>query len=178
MEAVSGKRGQTKGLTLTPFARPSLDFVETQLTREFAMAVQTTRAPIVVTHDGGVRFAAQIRSHRVVVDQPVRAGGADSGPSPIELLGASLGTCVALYVQQFLHARELPYDGLRVEVEQQGATNPARIARFIVRVLLPTELPDHYAAMLERVAQSCPAHNTLAHGAEVSVLIETPTPAV
>lgn len=142
------------------------------------MSVQHPRAPIVVTHDGGVRFAAQIRSHRIVVDQPIRGGGADSGPSPIELLGTALGTCVALYVQQFLHARELPYDGLRVEVEQHGAVNPGRIGRFVVRVLLSTELPEHYAAMLERVAQSCPAHNTLVHGAEVKVLVEAPTAAV
>jgi uncharacterized OsmC-like protein len=142
------------------------------------MAGQQTRAPIVVTHEGGVRFAAQIRSHRLVVDQPVRAGGADSGPSPLEMLGAALGSCVALYVQQFCHARELPYDGLRVEVEQHGATNPARIGRFVVRVLLATELPEHYAAMLERVAQSCPAHGTLARGAEVTVLVETPAPAM
>jgi uncharacterized OsmC-like protein len=142
------------------------------------MAGQTTRAPIVVTHEQGVRFAPQIGSHRIVVDQPVRGGGEDSGPSPIELLGTALGTCVALYVQQFCHARELPYDGLRVEVEQQGATNPARIGRFVVRVMLETELPEHYAAMLERVARSCPAHGTLAHGAEVTVLIETPTPAM
>ncbi|HEX8944177.1 MAG TPA: OsmC family protein [Gemmatimonadaceae bacterium] len=141
------------------------------------MSDQKPRAPIVVTHDGGVRFAAQIRSHRIVVDQPVRGGGGDTGPSPIELLGTALGTCVALYVQQFCHTRDLPYDGLRVEVEQYGATNPARIGRFVVRVILASELPEHYAAMLERVARSCPAHNTLERGADVTVLIETPTPA-
>jgi len=142
------------------------------------MSGQQARAPIVVTHEAGVRFAAQVRSHRIVVDQPIRGGGADSGPSPIELLGTALGTCVALYVQQFLHARELPYDGLRVEVEQHGAVNPGRIGRFVVRVLLSSELPEHYAAMLERVAQSCPAHNTLVHGAEVEVSVETPAVAV
>jgi putative redox protein len=142
------------------------------------MSGQYARAPIVVTHEEGVRFAAQVRSHRIVVDQPIRGGGGDSGPSPIELLGTALGTCVALYVQQFLQARELPYDGLRVEVEQHGAANPGRIGRFVVRVLLARELPEHYAAMLERVAQSCPAHNTLVHGAEVEVLVETPAAAV
>jgi putative redox protein len=142
------------------------------------MSGQYARAPIVVTHEEGVRFAAQVRSHRIVVDQPIRGGGCDNGPSPIELLGTALGTCVALYVQQFLQARELPYDGLRVEVEQHGAANPGRIGRFVVRVLLARELPEHYAAMLERVAQSCPAHNTLVHGAEVEVLVETPAAAV
>lgn len=135
----------------------------------------TVRQPIVVTHEGGVRFVAQVRSHRVLVDQPRHAGGDDAGPAPIELLGASLGTCVALYVQQFCHARGLPTDGMRVEVDTVGAANPNRIGRFTVRVSLPTQLPPHYAEMIERVARSCPAHNTLGHGAEVVVSIETGT---
>lgn len=135
------------------------------------------RQPIVVTHDGGVQFSAQIRSHRMIIDQPARGGGADAGPAPLELLGASLGSCVALYVQQFCHTRGLPYDGLRVEVEQHGAPHEHRIGRFAVRVCLPAELPAQYASMLERVAQSCPAHNTLHHGAEVKVSIEAGIPA-
>ena len=77
-----------------------------------------------MTHHGGVRFAAQVRSHRVLVDQPVHGGGDDTAPSPIELLGASLGTCVALYVKQFCEVRGLPYEGMRVEVETVGAANP------------------------------------------------------
>ena len=133
------------------------------------MSSRSARSPIVVTHEGGVKFAAQIRSHRVVVDQPLYGGGRDEGPAPIELLGASLGTCVALYVQQFCHVRGLTYDGMRVEVEQHGAANPNRIGTFAVRVILPNELPPEYAAMLERVARSCPAHNTLTAGAEVRV---------
>jgi hypothetical protein len=42
----------------------------------------TVNQPIVVTHDGGMRFTAQVRTHRVTVDQPTRAGGADTGPMP------------------------------------------------------------------------------------------------
>lgn len=142
------------------------------------MSGQTDLAPIVVTHEGGAKFAVQIRSHHIVVDQPVRGGGEDSGPAPLELLGASLGTCVALYVHQFCHTRGFPYEGLRVEVEQHGAAHPGRIGQFVVRVLLANDVPAHYAAMLERVARSCPAHNTLTHGAEVTVLIEKAVPAL
>lgn len=91
---------------------------------------------------------------------------------PLELLGASLGTCIALYVQQFCHVRGLPYRGMRVEVDPRGAQG--RIGRFDVRVVLPEPLPPQYEQMLERVARSCPAHNTLAHGAEIAVAIEHP----
>jgi uncharacterized OsmC-like protein len=127
---------------------------------------------MVITHEGGVKFAAQIRQHRLMVDQPLRGGGDDSAPMPLELLGAALGTCVALYVQQFCHARGLKYEGMRVEVDPQGAQG--RIGRFDVRVVLPEALPPQYEQMLERVAKSCPAHNTLAHGAEVVVEIQHP----
>ena len=138
------------------------------------MSTHTERTPIVVTHDGGVKFSAQLRTHRVVVDQQIRGGGDDAGPSPVEMLGVALGTCVAFYVQQFCHARHLPYEGLRVEVEQHGATNPSRVGQFVVRVLLAHAVPESYAALLERVAQSCPAHNTLTQGAVISVVIESP----
>jgi uncharacterized OsmC-like protein len=127
---------------------------------------------MVITHEGGVRFAVQIRGHRVVVDQPPAGGGEDLAPMPLELLGASLGSCVALYVQQFCRARGLPYEGMQVEVDARGAHG--RIGRFDVRVKLPEALPAQYAQMLERVARSCPAHNTLVHGSEVAVEIEAP----
>jgi putative redox protein len=142
------------------------------LSGEVVMSSQHPRPPIVVTHEGGVKFAAQVRSHRILVDQSARGGGEDAGPEPIELLGAALGTCVALYVERFCHARAIPHDGMRVEVEQHGVANPNRVGRFVVRVVLPAGIPERYAGMLERTARSCPAHNTLVRGAEVEVHIE------
>ncbi|HLE56649.1 MAG TPA: OsmC family protein [Rhodothermia bacterium] len=127
------------------------------------------RPPIVITHQSGVRFSAQVRSHQIVTDQPEHAGGTNSGPSPVELLGASLGSCIAYYVQQFCRARALPFQGMRVEVDQHGEKHPARVAEFAVRVLMPDDFPEHQVWMLERVTKSCPAHHTLSHGARMSV---------
>ena len=136
------------------------------------MSASRIREPIVVTHEGGVQFAAQVRSHRLIVDQSERGGGADAGPAPIELLGVSLGTCVALYVQQYCYSRGLSHEGLRVEVQQYGAQNPSRIGQFEVNVVLPAGIPAEHVAMLERVARSCPAHGTLTHAAEVLVQLQ------
>lgn len=141
------------------------------------MATTSARAPMVITHEGGLRFAADVRSHRIVVDQPQRAGGDDTGVMPIELLGVSLGTCIALYVQQFCQTRGIATEGMRIELQQYGAANPGRIGEFDVKVVLPTELPAQYAEMLERVARSCPAHNTFEHGAKVKVEIQAGAPA-
>ncbi|HEU4993337.1 MAG TPA: OsmC family protein [Gemmatimonadaceae bacterium] len=134
--------------------------------------------PIVVTQDRGMRFVAHVRSHRVIVDQPRHAGGDDSGPMPLELIGASLGTCIALYAQRFLESRGLPHEGMRVEVEQFGAGNPHRIGELVARIILPAALPPRDLTLLEQVARSCPAHATLTHSPRVGVTIMTPEPAM
>jgi uncharacterized OsmC-like protein len=132
----------------------------------------STQRPIVVTPEPGKRFTAQVRAHRLVLDQPIDEGGTDDGPSPIELLGVSLGSCIAHYVREFLVRRGYPADGMRVEVSQHGATNPARVSDFTVRVVLPMKLPMAFSELIERVATACPAHTTLVNGARVGVSIE------
>jgi uncharacterized OsmC-like protein len=135
------------------------------------MSGSPIRKPIVVTHEHGMRFAAQVRQHRVITDQSERAGGADGAPSPTELLAAALGSCIALYVFQFCTSRGLRHEGLRVEVLAANATSPNRIAELQVTVRIGETLSPHVREMLERVVRSCPVHNTLAHGAAVSVAI-------
>jgi uncharacterized OsmC-like protein len=122
-----------------------------------------------VTWDGGVRFTADIRGHKVRVDQPRQGGGEDSAPGPLELLPASLGTCVAYFVQQFLTTRGLDTTGLEVEVGVMGAPDPHRIGRFEVRVLLPGGVPERYRDQVARVAETCTVHHTLTHRPEIVV---------
>jgi uncharacterized OsmC-like protein len=128
--------------------------------------------PIVVTWDGGVRFTADIRGHKVSVDQPPQGGGEDRAPMPLELLPASLGTCVALFVKQFLATRGLDPAGMTVEVGTQGAPNPHRIGRFEVQVNVPGGIPDKYRDAVKRVAESCTVHHTLSGHPEIDVTID------
>jgi len=140
-----------------------------------AMAASTSvHAPIVVTHWAGTRFSAQIGAHELTLDQPTRAGGTDAGPSPLDLLGASLGGCIALYVHRFLETRGVGDAGLRVEVTQHAVRTPHRIARFDVQIDLPSEVPMLYVPMIEAAARVCPAYNTLSRAADVTIVINTP----
>ena len=128
--------------------------------------------PITVTWDGGVQFTADIRGHKVHVDQPVKAGGQDSAPMPLELMSASLGTCVAFFVQQFLVTRGLDATGLAVDVQSLGAANPHRIGRFEVNVKIPSGMPEKYREAVKRAAEGCTVHHTLTHAPEIDVQIE------
>ena len=127
--------------------------------------------PITVTWDGGVRFTADIRGHKVSVDQPPQGGGSDSAPMPLELVPASLGTCVALFVQQFLATRGLDASGLTVVVSAAGASNPHRLGQFEVEVRIPGGVPEKYRDAVRRAAETCTVHHTLTHQPEISVAI-------
>jgi uncharacterized OsmC-like protein len=127
-----------------------------------------------VTWDGGVRFTADVRGHKVLVDQPVQAGGQDSAPMPLELVPTGLGTCVALFVQQFLVTRGLDATGLTVEVGTHGAANPHRIGTFEVKVRIPGGVPEKYREAVRRAAEGCTVHHTLTHQPEIAVSIEAP----
>ena len=131
-----------------------------------------SHSPIVVTHDDKLQFTIEIGRHRITTDQPVTGGGEDAGPAPLDFLGASLGACVAFYVQQFCTSRGISQDGLHVEVRYHKVPSPSRVGGFDVRVLLPAEFPPEQLRMIARVVHNCPAHNTLAHGAAVSIETE------
>lgn len=129
----------------------------------------------VVTNESGVRFAARVRSHSVFTDQGAKGGGFDSAPSPVDLLGVALGSCVAFYVRQFLLTRLISVDGMRVEVTQRNGVEPARIAEFNVLIVLPSDLPARHRLILDRVVKTCPVYNTLACGATISVEVTAPS---
>ena len=135
------------------------------------------RPLVKVSWDGGVRFTADVRGHKITVDQPRQGGGEDTAPSPLELLPASLGTCVAFFVQQFLATRGVDTTGLEVDVGVIGAPNPHRIGRFEVRVGLPGGVPERYRSAVARVAETCTVHHTLTHTPEIAVTIEDGVPA-
>lgn len=132
--------------------------------------------PITVRWDGGMRFTADIRGHAVSVDQPRQAGGEDTGPMPAELVPAALGTCVALYVQQFLATRGLDAVGLMVAVSTAGAAHPNRLARFDVRVNIPGGIPDRYRDAVRRAAEGCTVHHTLTHAPDIVVEVTSGVP--
>ena len=128
---------------------------------------------ITITHDGDARFAAQVRGHRVLMDQSERNGGGDEGPTPLDLVAMGLGGCIALYVHRFCESRGLPTEGLRIEVERRSAAAPPRIGELVVGVTLPFEPDPRVRELLERVVRSCPAHNTLSMGATVAIDINS-----
>lgn len=91
---------------------------------------------ITVQHQDGLRFQAEARQHRLIVDQPGEDGAIDQGMTPAELLLVSLGGCIGQFVAQYLRLRSVPSEGLviRVEADRSG---PLRIGNFRVQIVAP-----------------------------------------
>lgn len=122
-----------------------------------------------ITHEGGLAFAANVRGHQLLTDQPVSAGGEDRGPTPLELIGAALGTCIALYISQFCAAREISPAGLAVDVTGHKARAPYRMGSYDVRLTLPTALPPGLQEAALRVARTCAVHNTITSNPDIRI---------
>ena len=127
---------------------------------------------VIVQHLGGVQFSAETRGHRVICDQPADNSGTDTGMSPPEFLLASLGTCAAFYALQYLRARSLAADGLKVRVAAEKALEPARLGSFQIEVVVPELEPRHTEGIL-RAVKSCLVHNTLLNPPVIEIVVQT-----
>jgi uncharacterized OsmC-like protein len=121
------------------------------------------------------KFEIAARGHRVICDQPADNGGSDAGMSPPEFLLASLAACAAYYAAQYLKARQLPAQGLKVRVNAEKAMGPARLASFRVEVTAP-ELDDRHQAGILRAVKSCLIHNTLLSGPRIEIALQSQAP--
>ena len=102
-----------------------------------------------------------IRDHWLLADEPTDAGGDDDGPTPQELLAASLAACTSITMQ--MYAKRKGWEIGPVEVEcaydmpERGAPT---IFRLIIR--LPRACTQEQAERLRAIAAKCPVHRTLA----------------
>jgi putative redox protein len=98
--------------------------------------------------------------HTVLVDEPVEAGGGDSGPSPTRLVAAGLAGCVAVTVE--MYAERKGWDVGAVEVDVDAEYKDEEPLSFTVTLRLSPQLSDEQRQRLLVIAGKCPVHKLLA----------------
>lgn len=125
-----------------------------------------------VDYSGKYEFHAKVRGHEIVSDQPVAKHGEDHGPTPPELLIASLGSCIAIYAVFFAEKHpEISLAGMKVELEWERAEGPTRIGEISAKVTIPGGVPEHFRDALHRSMEACLIHNTLTHCPKVELTL-------
>jgi putative redox protein len=123
-----------------------------------------------VAYIDGESYEIAIRGHRVVVDQPAEAGGADAAPTPTELFVASLASCVAFYAGRYLTRHGYSRTGLSVSASFEFAVDrPSRVREITMDLKVPTDLPESRWPALAAVAGHCTVHNTINNPPIVSI---------
>ena len=108
-----------------------------------------------VTFPGGVRVDTHFAGFTVHTDQPVKAGGDGTAPSPFALFQASLATCAGYYVASFCQQRGLPPDGIRIIQSTESEPGHGRVSRMKIEIHVPETFPEKYRAALVRAAEQC-----------------------
>jgi uncharacterized OsmC-like protein len=65
----------------------------------------------------GYRTQVQIREFGLTVDEPPTIGGSDTGPTPVELVLAALGTCQEIVYATYARILGIPLNGVTVRAE-------------------------------------------------------------
>jgi putative redox protein len=106
------------------------------------------------THD------VKVRKHALTADEPEDQGGEDLGPSPQELLAASLASCTAITMEMYARRKGWNVDGMQVDVDYTPAERGC-VTRFELVMKMPAHLSEDQVAKLKVIAAKCPVHRTL-----------------
>ena len=124
---------------------------------------------VVVSSESGLAQEIVAGKHRWSADEPAPFGK-DTGPSPYELLLASLGACTSMTLR--LYAQRKGFDLQRVTVRLQHSrihaedcldceTKQGFLDRIDRTIELAGNLDDTQKRRLLEIAEHCPVHKTL-----------------
>src|SRR5437899_5789881 len=102
----------------------------------------------------------EIRSHHMTADEPKDHGGTDDGPSPQELLAASLASCTAVTVEMYAKRKGWDIGPLEVMCNYTPAERGCP-TKFMVELRIGNGCSQDQIEKLRVIAAKCPVHRTL-----------------
>ena len=100
--------------------------------------------------------------------------GSMEGITPPALLLASLGSCVAVYLERYLNGAKIKFDKFAIKVKSEICLETPR---YLKNIAVTINLPGlkleqkRYNALLEFI-RNCPVRNTLKYNPAVDIILE------
>ena len=108
-------------------------------------------------------------------DEPLAAGGTDSGPTPYEILLGSLAACITITLRLYANHKGIELTGAD-DCSDCDERADGFIERIQSHVTLRGSFDDAQRKRLAQVAQRCPVHKTLANGVHISDAVSFDSP--
>ncbi len=137
-------------------------------------AAVSSEAPrnIVVRETRNSKFqqTVAIGPHRLLADEPVAAGGEDSGPGPYDFLLAGLGACTSMTMRLYAERKSLPLERVTVTLRHskihaedcaECETKVGMLDQIERVITMDGALDAEQRAKLLEIADKCPVHRTL-----------------
>lgn len=150
--------------------------------------VETDREGGVAAAIGPSGFRTELIAggHTLVADEPAAVGGTGSGPTPYDLLAASLGACTAMTLRMYADRKGWPLEEAHVRVRHRKAhavddratedDATAKMDRLERELELYGPLEPEQRERLAEIAARCPVHRTLDAGVRIETRLREDEP--
>jgi putative redox protein len=129
----------------------------------------TILASTTVRGENGYAQKITTSAHELASDEPVRRGGTNTGPSPFELLLASLGACTAITFRMYGERKQWNLGAIEVKLRMLKDSDLLRIERAIS---LSGALDPEQREKLLEIADKTPVTKALAPGVPIQTTLE------
>jgi putative redox protein len=111
-----------------------------------------------------------IGPHRLLADEPVAAGGEDSGPGPYDFVLAGLGACTSMTMRLYADRKSMPLDRVTVTLKHNKIhaedcadceTRAGMLDQIDLLIAMEGDLDAEQRKKLMEIADKCPVHRTL-----------------
>lgn len=137
-------------------------------------AVDSGAAPrhVVVRETRNSKFQQTVTMgpHKMLADEPVAAGGEDTGPGPYDFLLAGLGACTSMTMRMYADRKSLPLDRITVRLQHKKIhaedcaeceTREGMLDQIDRVIAIDGALDADQRKRLMEIADKCPVHRTL-----------------
>lgn len=127
---------------------------------------------LAVSFPGGKKVDVDLDDVKIKTDQPATHGGEGSAPEPFTLFLASLASCAGIFALGFCQSREIPTDGLAINLDWDADDKPPFAARARFHVTLPQGFPEKYRSSIIRAIEQCKVKYYIHNPPEFAIEVE------